>query len=719
MRPTTMPGTLAVAVGLALCAPLTETWPAEPAAAVRAQERYALNLTTSPTPLRNLTPYRRQFPGWTVYQTRTLRNGKDVYVVRIGFFRDPAKATEALQRIKPHYPFAMVDAVPESEFASARGAQQEGRHNPIVIAAVAPAVIATAPKPVATTQRLQQIAATRVTPVTISRGAPDVERKAATLLDLAKEALTTRKNEEAISLLNNLLRLPQNSASREARELLGLSYERFGAVRRAREEYAIYLKLYPTGRDSERVRLRLANLEKPGVEEKIQLAKRKRERPPVSLIYGGLSQTYYRGSSKVETKPFDPITGNPLNTTTLTATDQSALITSLDFTHRYRSDRFDNRFVFRDTQTNNFLEGSKDVNRLNAVYYDFRDKQLDGGGRLGRQPGSTAGILLPFDGARFNYGISSTVRLNLQAGNLVDFYSPYDKKFTGFSVDLGPFAQRWSGTAYSIKQDVDGISDREAVGVEVRFFAPKSSFLFVADYDTSYSLLNTAMFQGTWTTANKVTYNLLLDHRKSPPIMTTNALVGETVTSIREMLLTLSEAEIRRIAVARTADVNMAQFGATKPVSEKWQLGGDVQLTKISATETINGVAGQPGVDNQYTYSAQMTGVGIFSKRDSLTFRASYIDAPTFEGNALSAFYRSVLGERWTMDLTMTQYNQEDNLGTKLDRLSPTIRLGYKQRPNLTFELEFGIENSTTQGTAGEDKTNRKFGSIGYRWDFN
>ena len=717
MYPTTMRNTLTVAVGLALCTPLTAVWPAEPAGVARAQERYALSLTTSPTPLRNLTLYRRQFPGWTVYQIRTLRNARDVYVVRIGFFHDNTKAAEALQRIKPHYPLARVDAVTAPEFASARGAQQKGLHTPIVIAA-APAVVAATKPATPAALRMQQIAAARITPVTISKGTPDVEKKAAALLGLAKEALTSRKNEEAISLLNNLLRLPQNSASREARELLGLAYERFGAVRRAREEYAIYLKLYPTGEDSERVRLRLANLDRPGVEEKTRLAQRKRERPAVSLIYGGLSQTYYRGSSKVETKPFD-LLGNPLNATTLTATDQSALITSLDFTHRYRSERFDNRFVFRDTQTSNFLEGSKDVNRLNAVYYDFRDKQLDAGGRLGRQPGSAAGILLPFDGARINYGISSTVRLNLQAGNLVDFYSPYEKKFTGFSVDLGPFAKHWSGTAYSIKQEVDGISDREAVGVEVRFFAPKSSYLFVADYDTSYSLLNTAMFQGTWTTANKVTYNLLLDHRKSPPIMTTNALVGETVTSIREMLLTLSEAEIRAIAIARTADVNMAQFGAAKPVSEKWQLGGDVQLTNISATETINGVAGQPGTDNQYTYSVQMTGVGIFSKRDSLTFRASYIDAPTFEGNALSAFYRSLLGPRWTMDLTMTQYSQEDNLGTKLDRLSPTIRLGYKQKPNLTFEFEFGVENSTTKGTAGEDKTNRKFGSIGYRWDFN
>lgn len=716
MCPTTMRNTLAVAVGLALCTPLTAAWPAEPAGAVRAQERYALSLATSPTPLRNLTLYRRQFPGWTVYQTRTLRNGKAVYVVRIGFFRDNAKAAEALQRIKPHYAFARVEAVSEPEFASARETQLAGLHGPIVIAA-APVVVA-APRPATPAQRLQQIAATKVTPVTVSKGTPDVEKRAVALLGLAKEALTSRKNDEAISLLNNLLRLPQNSASREGRELLGLAYERFGAIRRAKEEYAIYLKLYPAGKDSERVRLRLANLDKPGVEEKTRLAQRRRERPPISIIYGGVSQTYYRGSSKVETKPFD-LSGNPLNTTTLTATDQSALITSLDFTHRYRSERFDNRFVFRDTNTQNFLENSKDVNRLNAVYYDFRDKQLDGGGRLGRQPGSTAGILLPFDGARFNYGISSTVRLNLQAGNLVDFYSPYDKKFTGFSVDLGPFAQRWSGTAYSIKQEVDGVSDREAVGVEVRYFAPASSFLFVADYDTSYSLLNTAMLQGTWTTPNKVTYNFLLDHRKSPPIMTTNALIGETVTSVREMLLTLSEAEIRRIAVARTADVNMAQFGATKPVSQKWQLGGDVQLTKISGTETINGVTGQPGTDNQYTYSVQMTGVGIFSRRDSLTFRGSYIDAPTFAGNALSAFYRSLLGQRWTMDLTMTQYNQEDNLGTKLDRLTPTIKLGYRQKPNLTFEFEFGIENSSTKSTTSEDKSNRKFGSIGYRWDFN
>jgi hypothetical protein len=555
---------------------------------------------------------------------------------------------------------------------------------------------------------------TRATGPAIQPADPATEAQAAELLARAREALTAGDNTAALEALDRLLRLPPNTASQEAQELAGVARERHGETVQARREYELYLKLYPEGEGADRVRQRLAAL---STAPAFASAKRDaKPQPTQTLIFGGLSQYYYYGASKIESQPFD-INANPLDPTTLSQTDQSAIITSLDYTMRWRSERYDNRLVFRDTYTANFTE-IDDTNRLNAAYYDLKDKRLDYGARLGRQPGNTAGILLPFDGARVNYGFASQWRGNLQAGKLVDYYSHYDKQFGGASLDMGTFAERWNATAYVIQQQVDGISDREAIGTELRYFDPLRSFFALLDYDTSYSVVNTALFQGTWQLPGGTTYNLLLDRRKSPPMQTTNALIGETVTSIGELLNTLSEEEIRRYAKARTATASTYQISAAYPVNTIWQIGGDVQLSNISGTETIGTVEGAVGTDDQYIYGLQATGTQIFTKRDSLTVRASYIDAKTFDGQALSVFLRTLFAERWAYDLTLAYYTQTDDMGVDLARLAPTIKFGYTWKPNLLFELELGAERTTTSGPAGEEDTTRRFGSIGYRWDF-
>ncbi len=543
-----------------------------------------------------------------------------------------------------------------------------------------------------------------------------IEQEASQLLERAHAELTAGNNAAALELLERILRLPPNSVSPDAQELAGVARERNGELTRARAEYELYLKLYPEGDGADRVRQRLANLSAAPVAGAVAAKPGDKPRATQVLTYGGLSQYYYYGASKIETQPFD-LNANPLDQTTLSLTDQSAIITSLDYTTRWRSERYDNRVVFRDTYTANFTD-IDDTNRLNAAYYDLKDKQLDYGARIGRQPGNTAGILLPFDGARLNYGFAAQWRGNLQGGKLVDYYTHYDKKFVGVSLDAGTFAERWNASAYVIGQEVDGISDREAVGAEIRYFDPRRSLFALLDYDTSYSVVNAAVLQGTWQTDGKATYNLLVDRRKSPPMQTSNALIGETATSIRELLTTLSEDEIRQLAKARTATANVYQVGAAYPINSAWQLGGDVQLTNISATETIGTVPGNPGTGNQYTYALQATGTGVLTKRDSMTLRASYVAAPSFDGQALSLYSRTLFAERWALDVSFLYYMQRDNLDVELTRLTPTFKLGYNLRSNLVFEIELGIEKTDTSSSFAEESTTRRFGSLGYRWDF-
>jgi len=137
---------------------------------------------------------------------------------------------------------------------------------------------------------------------------------AAALVAQAREALSKGDNTKAIQLLDQALRRPPNASSQEAQELIGVARERAGETRRAKAEYGLYLKLYPEGEGTDRVRQRLANLNTPALQASTP---GKRERPTQTLIFGSLSQYYYTGNSKVETKPFD-ITGSPLPTDTLT-----------------------------------------------------------------------------------------------------------------------------------------------------------------------------------------------------------------------------------------------------------------------------------------------------------------------------------------------------------------------------------------------------------------
>ena len=52
--------------------------------------------------------------------------------------------------------------------------------------------------------------------------------------------------------------------------------------------------------------------------------------------------------------------------------DQSALITNLDLSGRFRTTQFDNRMVIRNTNTADFLGRGNSRNRLTAAYYDFK-----------------------------------------------------------------------------------------------------------------------------------------------------------------------------------------------------------------------------------------------------------------------------------------------------------------------------------------------------------
>jgi tetratricopeptide (TPR) repeat protein len=632
-----------------------------------------------------------------IYRKDSVQNGTPRHSLQLGFFASAAEAESARGLLLAVYPKAGVrQASPQERDESSR----------TVVAM--PSVAATPASSSAKT----------ALPLTSVRD--DVDSQASDLLERSRAALTRGDNAAAIQLLTQLLQLPPNRHSQDAQELIGLAHERNGEIAKAKREYLLCLKLYPDWPGAERVRQRLADLETAPTTKTLVAAKKKEV--SVTTAYGSLSQYYYRGNSRAEiTQTVGPV----LDQTTLTALDQSALISNLDITGRFRSGDYDNRVVIRDSYALNFLPNTENENRLYAAYAEVRNKLYDYSGRLGRQPGNSGGVLGRFDGVSLGYSISPKWRVNVVAGEPVEF-NPInsDKQFWGTSLDLGTFAEHWNGSTYYVNQTVDGIIDRQAVGAELRYFDPRSSLLSLLDYDVSYGVLNIALLQGTLQVGSKTSLNLLIDHRLAPVMQTSNALINEANTSISSFLQQgMTEEQLRAQAEARTPTADLIMIGATYNINSIWQLGGDIKRYNISGTPA-NGtppatpIAAVPDTGNVYVYTLQGIATGLLTKRDVTVLSLSYLTSDTYDGESIAINNRTLLQDKWTLDLSLRYYQQKDNLGTDLTRLTPIMRVGYRWRDQITFEFEAGMEQGQTTSSTQTEDTTRNFYMIGYRWDF-
>lgn len=537
------------------------------------------------------------------------------------------------------------------------------------------------------------------------------------LMAEGRAAIARENYAGAIRAFARLLALPENAYSRDAQEFLALSYERRGETARARLEYQKYLERYPSGDDAVRVRQRLAALQSAPA----PAALRAPEAPAQGsrlMTYGSLSQFYYHGNSHIETQP---VVANAFEPSSLSIIDQSALVTNVDLGARLLTEAHDNRFVFRDTNQQNFITGQDDLNRLTAAYYEYRYKPADLSARLGRQPGTTGGVLGRFDGALLGYGVTPRWRLNALAGEpvpLTGFRLDSRQRFYGLNTDLGPFGERWNANLYVVRQTVDGFADREAAGVELRYIAPQGSFISLVDYDTLFRQVNIGTIQANWQSARKTTYTFLLDRRKTPSLQTANAVIGEATSSVTSLVALYGEEELRRRAGALTATATSGAAGFAHPVSKAWQLGLDYRVMRISATEGTNNAPATPDTGNVHALSAQAIGSGLFSRRDVTTITLSGVAADTYTGAAFGITSRLPVGESWLFGGSLLLYAQDNDNGSTLKRVYGTLRTEYRLKANVTLEVEIGIDNTRSQSDISEESFDRGFLSLGYRWDF-
>jgi len=543
------------------------------------------------------------------------------------------------------------------------------------------------------------------------------EVEAKQLMYNAGIALNNSSNTEAIAILTRLLGLPPNRQSQAAQYMIGQAYEINREYVKARTNYDLYIKLYPTANNLKQAKESLARVFMPAYEEEKSVPEQLAILNKMTY-YGGFSQYFSKGILQTisTTLPSSVVTTSNIN-------DQSQLLSSLDLTGLMRTESTETRFVLRDTFTANFLPGAGDNNFLTAGYMERGASDQSYFYGLGRQTGAAGGLPSRFDGAWLNRNLSSKWRVNGAIGSPVapPGSNEETKTFAAVSVDLSRLPGQWSGSTYFIGQRVANILDRRAAGVETHYFDSQSNHMGLFEYDTLFKKLNIGLIQGNWTTRAGANYTFLIDHRRYLQI--TNALRLEPpAQTIAEMLNSgVTKDTLLENSLAASPITNQVMVGMTQPISTRLKWGGDIRVTNTSSYESYDILQSSRVTFPRlwaHVYSAQLAGNNLFFNNDLGVASASFTNAGTFNGRELSFSQVATFRQKLQINISLRLYAENNNIGVNLTSINPSFRLGYHMNQSMNFEVGAGLLLTHTNGPIQDDKARRRYFNLGYRWDF-
>ena len=639
--------------------------------------------------------------GSTLYVSQIDLDDKTWHRLRLGFFASEAEAREVLVQLGDSFPRAWVGRVAAEEmgWAAENSIQSDAASGGSAGSSVAATVAATA-TPAATPGALS--GTTDPSPL------PDRVRE---LMTEAREAMLDQDYDRAIRTYTSALQASGPHRA-EAREYLGLARQKNGQAAHARAEYTAFLEEFPDGDGAQRVSQRLTGLVMAAEPPRERLRSAQNLDQPGSWdFFSGVSQ-YYRQYANQFNEDGDHIT------------TQSALLSDMDFSARRTGSRFD---MFGRVSASHFYdflgesESSGDQSRLSYAYFDLRDVQEDWSVRLGRQSRHTGGVLGRFDGAHATYGWAEDREVSFTTGHPVD--SSRDgvdtsRQFYGVAADFYNVLDAWDFTAFFNQQDNNGFEDRQAVGTEVRFMDETKSLVGLVDYDIGYGELNTVLLLGTWRFENRLTFNALIDQRRGSVLTTRNALIGQPVENLGELMPAFTEDEIRQLALDRTAVTRSVTLGVSRPLAQRFQVNADVTLTETDATVASGGVAAIPATGAQTFLSVSFVGSSLFKSGDVaiLTLRSG--DSETMKTQLLALDFRFPVSQKIRLNPRL-RIAYRDSLASDTDRssISPSFRLLVYDR-RYRVEVEAGYDWLSRDFTGRTEETSAYFFNLGYRADF-
>ena len=662
---------------------------------------YIINLVSEREPFAPTTLESLAAPsGSKLYVSEATVDGQTWYRLRIGFFGTEQEARVALAPLLAQFPRAWVGRaeVAEIQLASSSSSGAGGLQRASAVQPLESAVVATA--------------APAAAPSTLSPG------EVAELEQQGRDAMLAADYAAAIRIYTRLLDEPGDQRA-DAREYLGLARQRSGQTAQAIAEYRAYLAQYPDGEGARRVEQRLDGLTMAAAVPREALRPSDAGVQSAWNVSTGLTQYYRRDVYQFD--DFEP---------QVVALD--ALLTDVDVRVRHNGDTVNvaGRLVVSNIYD---LSGAQQTtvgslpdtpNRFSYAYVDVN--QVDGAWQLrtGRQTLHNWGILGRFDGVHFAYSWAPDRRVHFFSGYPVEstrYGLETSREFYGVAVDFDRLIGRWGFSTSLNAGTIDSISDRQSLGFEARYSDDKRTLTSMVDYDYGYDKLNTVLVLGTWRFDNRLTLTGLVDVRQSPILTTRNALVGQPVTSISDMLLVFTEDEIRQIARDRTSDMKTLTLGISKPLFERFQINADVTATEIGATVASAGVPAIPSTGQQVYYTTSFVGSGLFGARDVNVFNLRYGTSPDFTLSQVTWDVRLPLGQRLRINPRLSHGVWDGSNGVHRETTSPSFRVLLNFRSRYHFEAEVGkddfLRTDVTDPTIRQSSIGN-YVNIGYHADF-
>ncbi len=653
---------------------------------------FVINLLATRRPLKpEDVPVYPEMKGYTVYVVPVKSRGKVWYQARLGFFETSEAAKAVLNAIKDKFPgpWVVKAKVEDLKFLEKWEVSKKGF-----------------PRNERAVEEVPEREAMEKEEV----GKKRVEEKIKRLVEEGKTAMTEGNYRRAVQVFTKVLEYPENEYRKEAMELLGLAREKNRQLAQARAVYEKYLEEYPEGEDAERVKQRLL-----AILTAASKPRRKLKEPKAGVeqdrwrkeIFGSFSQFYNRDES------FSDIEGDTLNL--------SVLSSDLDLTARGIKKSNEIGFQFLGGYDWDFVESDESefwVSELNT-YYKKRKKYSV---QLGRHSYSKGGVFGRIDGGNCSVKLSRYVDVNIVGGFPVDSSSnglDSDRWFYGVNLDLGPMGKRLDVNLYFIDQRVDSIVDRRALGFESRFFFPGMSFFSLVDYDVSYETTNIILFVGNKVFRDGSTIHFSVDYRRSPILTTSNALQGQNVETISELLVTRSEEEVKQLALDRTPIFRSGSMGGSLTVNEKIQLSLDLTVSELTGTPASGGVEAQPGTGAEYFALFQVVGSNLIKTGDIAILGLSYSHQSSSDRGSVSINTRYPLNDSWRLNPKIRgDYSWDDSDGSEEYTLTGSVRVDVRIKRRATIELEVGGEWRANRISGLNERSTGYFVTAGYRINF-
>jgi hypothetical protein len=527
------------------------------------------------------------------------------------------------------------------------------------------------------------------------------------LLDQARRASAKKRYDEAIPLLEKILLNADFVHRVDAQELLGIVRERNKQLAHAKAEYEEYLRRYPDGKAADRVRARLKALRQAALPGHRGTGGGGADDGGWRL-YGSVDQTYRRDNSQITT-----------TTQSRDFVSQNALLNDVDFVARRRGERYDFTSRISVGYMKDFMpDGQGDQQRVSVAYAELRDREFGWGAKIGRQSRGMAGIFGTFDGLLGNWQARPHLGFSVVAGLPVETSRAgldTHREFVGVAADYSTKNNAWDTSVYAITQQYYGLTDRQSVGVETRYFRPGRTLVALVDYDLHFSDVNNAMLLGTLLLPSQWTINASAGRQRSPTLSLRNALIGQTVTTFADLQQQFTPAQIEQFAKDRSGTLTQGNFAVTHPLGDRAQWTLSAYTVNISGTPASGGVEAIPAFGVDSSLSAEVLVNSLLKAGDANTVALRYEQGGGANTYSLGVSNRLPIGDAWRLTSRLrADHRQITSTGTLQWLYAPSLRLDWLHKRG-QIELESGAEfgDRTTNGFTERDT--RFFISLGYR----